>query len=113
MGGEREHEGRVGGVVEEGQRVGVHDGGRDGREMVAEEGARGGAAGAVDGGVVDTGEADRLGGGAQQAREGEVVRARGLGDEEVGAVALGGAVLVGRGGRSRVVCLWPLVSDLG
>lgn len=30
--------------------------------MVAVEGARGGAAGAVDGGVVDTGEADRLGG---------------------------------------------------
>ena len=62
--------------------------------MVAEEGACGGAAGAVDGGVVDTGEADRLGGVAQEAREGEVARARGLGDEEVGAVALGGAVRV-------------------
>ena len=56
--GEREPEGLVRSVVEECESVGANDGGGDGGEVVVEEGLRGGAAGAVDGGVVDAGEAD-------------------------------------------------------
>ena len=81
-------EAEVGAVVDESERVRVDDGGRDGGEMVREEAARRGAARAVDGGVVDAGEADRLRGGAEQAGELGVARARWLGDEEVGEVAL-------------------------
>ena len=69
--GERELEGLVRGVVEECESVGANDGGGDGGEVVVEEGLRGGAAGAVDGGVVDAGEADGLGGVAKEANGGE------------------------------------------
>ena len=65
--GERELEGLVRSVVEECESVGANDGGGDGGEVVVEEGLRGGAAGAVDGGVVDAGEADGLGGVAKEA----------------------------------------------
>ena len=53
-------EAEVGAVVDESERVRVDDGGRDGGEMVREEAARRGAARAVDGGVMDAREADRL-----------------------------------------------------
>ena len=56
--------------------------------MVVEEGARGGAAGAVDGGVLDARKADGLGDGAEERRERRVTRARGLEDIEMHAVAL-------------------------
>ena len=52
------------------------------------EGARGGAAGAVDGGVLDAREADGFGDGAEERRECRVARAGGLEDIEMRAVAL-------------------------
>ena len=87
--GERELEGLVRSVVEECESVGANDGGGDGGEVVVEEGLRGGAAGAVDGGVVDAGEADGLGGVAKEASGGGVAGAGRLGDEKVHAVAFG------------------------
>ena len=56
-GGERELEGLGRGVVVERECVGENDGGGDGGEVVVEERLCGGTARAVDGRVVDAGEA--------------------------------------------------------
>ena len=65
------------------------------RGPVVVERVCGGAAGAVDGGVVDAGEADGLGGVAEEASDGGIAGAGRLGDEEVRAVAFGDAVGLG------------------
>ena len=65
------------------------------RGPVVVERVCGGAAGAVDGGVVDAGEADGLGGVAKEASDGGIAGAGRLGDEKVRAVAFGDAVGVG------------------
>ena len=55
---------------------------RDSGEVMVVERARGGAAGAVNGGVVDAGEADRLGGVAEEAGGGRVAGAGRRSDDE-------------------------------
>ena len=72
--GEGELEVEIGGVVEYGKCVGEADGGGDGGDVVGEVGARRSAARAVDRGIVDAGEADRLRRVTEEAGEG--VRAR-------------------------------------
>ena len=69
-------------VVGEYESVGVNDAERDSGEVMVVERARGGAAGAVNGGVVDAGEADRLGGVAEEAGGGRVAGAGRRSDDE-------------------------------
>ena len=89
VGRARVEEGERGGGVLERERVRVHHAGGDGGEVpVDEEGAGGGAGGAVHSAVGGARAADVLGELAEQAHAARVNGARGLGVEEHHAAAL-------------------------